>query len=123
MATRETSPFTIDSWEQQPVDAGAPAFSRATVRKTYTGFVAGTAVAEVLVCGEIAYSAMERFTGSIGGRTGTVVLVHGATRGTGPADHTTGMVVPGTGTGELEGLTGAVEIRHDADGTRLTIEY
>jgi hypothetical protein len=66
----------------------------------------------MLNCGQVAYTAMERITGTLAGRAGSFVLIHGATADTGA----TGVVVPGSGTGELAGLTGTMEIRHEEGG-------
>ncbi|GAA0807009.1 DUF3224 domain-containing protein [Spirilliplanes yamanashiensis] len=124
-----TAAFQITRWDQTPADNPAdgpvagPALARAQVDKTYTGDLAGTSVAHLVMAGEIAYSAVERVTGRLGGRTGTFVLAHGAVTGSGPADFSPGVVVPGTGTGELAGLTGTVEFRHDDAGARVVLRY
>jgi hypothetical protein len=120
-----TSPFEIVTWQQSIVeepDAG-PAIARAEVHKVYRGDLAGTAVAQMVLCGESSYSGIERVTGSVGGRMGTFVLAHGATRGLGPEDHSLGVVVPGSGTGELSGLVGTAEFRHDGTGPSITLHY
>jgi hypothetical protein len=64
---------------------------------------------------------MERITGTLGGRSGSFVLTHGANGDTAAA---TGVVVPGSGTGDLAGLTGTMEIRHDEGGAPvLTLDW
>jgi hypothetical protein len=121
-----TTPFSIEDWEPHAVDepSDAPALGRVTFRKTYKGDdLTGTAVATMLNCGQIAYTAMERVTGTLDGRTGSFVLMHGAAPGADPADVATGVIVAGSGTGELAGLTGRMEIRHGDDGPRLFLEY
>jgi Protein of unknown function (DUF3224) len=71
-------------------------------------------VAELLTCGELAYLANERVTGTLDGRAGTFVLQHGAWEG-GQWGH----VVPGSGTGALAGLRGTAHVEHG----RLALEY
>lgn len=125
MPETHTSPFEIVKWDQSMVeepDAG-PAIARAEVHKVYRGDLAGTAVAQMVLCGESSYSGVERVAGTVGGRTGTFVLAHGATRGFGPEDHSIGVVVPDSGTGELAGLAGTVEFRHDETGPSITMHY
>lgn len=125
MPETHTSPFDIVSWDQSLIDeAGAgPALGRAEVRKTYRGDLAGASVAALVLCGESSYSGIERFTGTLAGRAGSFVIAHGATRGYGPEGFSPGVVVPGSGTGDLAGLTGTVEFRHDDDGPAVTMHY
>jgi len=121
---RSVAPFSIENWEPHAVDDadGDLALGRVSFRKTYDGDdLTGTAVATILNCGQVAYTAMERVTGSLGGRSGSFVLTHGANAGTAGA---TGVVVPGSGTGDLAGLTGTMEIRHgEGGGPVLTLEW
>jgi hypothetical protein len=125
MPETHTSPFEIVKWEQTLIDEmeGGPALGRAEVHKIYRGDLSGTAVAGLVLCGESSYSGVERVTGTLGGRTGTFVLAHGATTGYGPEAFSPGVVVPGSGTGELTGLSGTVEFRHDNDGPSITMHY
>jgi len=101
--------FAITGWEQAPYDepAAGPPLTRATVRKEYSGPLAGSSVAELLTCGELAYVAGERVTATLDGRAGTFVLQHGAWEG-----GQWGYVVPGSGTGELAGLRGTAVLDH-----------
>jgi hypothetical protein len=101
--------FEITSWDQEDDDtpADGPPLTRATVRKRYAGVLAGEGVAELLTCGELAYTANERVTGTLDGRSGTFVLQHGAWEG-----GQWGFVVPGSGTGELAGLRGDARLEH-----------
>lgn len=125
MPETHTSPFDIVTWDQSLVDEAdaGPAVGRAEVRKAYRGDLTGTAVAHLVLCGEVSYSGIERVTGTLGGRSGTFVLAHGATRGLSPEGFAPGVVVPGSGTGELAGLAGTVEFRHDETGPSITMHY
>jgi hypothetical protein len=117
--------FEITGWDESVYDepAEGPKLTRATVRKTFHGRMAGTSVAEVLTSqgpGGNGYLASERFTGTIDGRHGTVVLQHGGVDG-GGSTHTFGHIVAGSGTGELTGLAGDVTYAHDESGARVTL--
>jgi hypothetical protein len=121
-----TTPFSIEDWEPHAVDEAADdlALGRVAFRKTYKGDdLTGTAVATMLNCGQLAYTAMERVTGTLGGRTGSFVLMHGAAPGAERPDVATGVIVAGSGTGELAGLTGRMKIMHGDDGPKLLLEY
>ena len=128
MSTRAEGQFEIAAWDQVPYAEAAegPQVGRATVRKTFRGEFSGESTAEVLLCsdeaGGIAYTALERVTGSIGGHSGSFLLLHGAMRGTHTAD-ATGQIVPDSGTGELRGLRGTATIHHDERGAVFTLDY
>ncbi|TCO34477.1 uncharacterized protein DUF3224 [Kribbella steppae] len=119
-----TQAFEITQWEQAAYDeTGKIQLGRATVGKTFTGGdLEGTSSAELLMVGTgdgpATYTAVERFTGTLAGRTGSFVMVHGAT-----ADQTSspGKIVAADG--DLTGLTGTVVYEHDEQGPRLTVDY
>jgi hypothetical protein len=113
---RTEAAFEITGWEQDAYDApgDGPPLTRGTVRKRFGGGIDGESVAELLTCGELAYMANERVTGSLDGRAGTFVIQHGAWEG-----GQWGFVVPGSGTGELARLRGTVEVEHG----RMAFEY
>jgi hypothetical protein len=74
----------------------------------------------------VAYTAHEVVTGVLEGRSGSFAIAHGAMDGDDvpSADvHAPGRVVPGSGRGELAGIAGRVELRHDDQGARLTLDY
>lgn len=87
---------------------------RMTFRKTFHGRMEGTSVVEMIgvmdkELGSGAYVAIERFTGSLQGRTGSFALQHGSTMDRGrPEQRIT--VIPDSGTGELLGLKGGMTI-------------
>ena len=128
MDTRATGAFEITAWEQVPYDESAegPQLARATVRKTFRGELAGESTAELLMCaddvGGIAYTALERVVGRVGDRSGSFLLLHSAMRG-GDMTRSHGRVVPDSGTGELRGLRGEVEITHDEQGAVFVLDY
>jgi hypothetical protein len=59
--------------------------------------------------GSAGYVALEQVTGRLGGRNGSFVLQHSATMNRG-APQLTLTVVPDSGTGELAGLSGSMQI-------------
>jgi hypothetical protein len=70
------------------------------------------------------YLAMESFTGSIGGRSGTVNIAHTATTTGSERTHHLMVIVPASGTGELAGITGTGSLDIDTDGTHhLSLDY
>lgn len=132
---RLTAPFTISDWT--PAAPGTtpwtpdarPALGRATLRKTYSGALDGTAAVEMLTCladpddmarGAV-YQALEQVTGTLDGRAGSVVFVHAATSGDGTEGVPVGAIAPGSGTGDLAGIRGTLTI--DASRHVLTLDY
>jgi hypothetical protein len=132
---RFTQAFEITKWDQSTYDeSGDLTLGRAAVGKTFTGSklegadladatgLEGTSSAELLMVGTsqgpAAYTAVERFSGTLAGREGTFVIVHGAS-----ADQTSspGKIVAADG--DLTGLVGTVVYEHDDQGPRLTVDY
>jgi hypothetical protein len=130
---KATANFDVTGWDpassDQP-DAG-PELSRVVIRKTFQGGdIEGESEGEGLFCGMsdpkagAGYVVSERVTGKLGDRRGSFVIQHGGLRGPGLAPRTFGHVVPGSGTGDLVGLTGEVEIDQTEDGKHtMTLDY
>jgi len=122
------SNFVVTSWDQSEYDTptDGPALGRATVKKDYSGDLDGSGVAELLSCrssdSEAGYVASERITGTLGNRTGTFVVQHGATQN-GDHFHLFGYVVSGSGTGDFVGITGLATFRHDENGAIFSLDY
>lgn len=129
MQTTITVPFDIDTWDEATYDepAAGPKLTSATLVKRYRGPLEGAGQARVLTAqgdGGRGYVASERVSGTLEGRTGTFVIQHGAAGAADePEEVALGVIVGGSGTGELEGLRGEVAFRHDDDGARVTISY
>jgi Protein of unknown function (DUF3224) len=115
-----TASFEITGWDETTYDAPeeGPPLVRASVRKRFSGPLQGTSAAEVLIAGREGYLASERVKGVLDGRRGTFVIQHG-----GVGDRAFGHIVPGSGTGELRGLTGEAVFAHDEAGARVTLDY
>jgi hypothetical protein len=101
----------------------------ATMDKTYEGEVVGrsttlftSAFDESTAMGT--YVAMESFDGALGGRAGSFNFAHSkTTSGASPQDEFF-VIVPGSGTSELAGISGSGGIKVDADGThRIWFDY
>ncbi len=98
----------------QKDEQGDAKMGRMTIDKHFSGDLDATSVGQMLsamteVKGSAGYVAIEKVTGKLNGHTGSFVLQHTATmdRGT---PHLNIFVVPDSGTGELTGITGSMQI-------------
>ena len=139
---KATCRFEVTSWKEEAyvdIDEGEGTtagemyypkrgLTSARVEYAYRGDVEGTSTLTYL----IAYKAdaapvlgLERFTGSVDGHEGSCVFQHvGSQDGGSVSAHLE--VVPGMGTGGLEGLRGEAELRiagHSEDGYELVLSY
>lgn len=121
MTVRLELPFTITTWDvvpdQAPTDDGAPDTSRVVLAKTYAGDdLTGTSSGHVLMTrGEkgASYVAQERIVGTLRGHWGSFVLEHGASMGEGQETVMRAVIVAGSGTGALTGISGAGIVEHE----------
>jgi len=115
MTNRAHGPFDVKLNPQAPDDeAAGSAIARMVIDKQFHGDLEATSKGQMLaastaVHGSAGYVALEFVSGTLDGRHGTFVLQHSATmtRGT---PHLSITVVPDSGTGELEGLAGKMDI-------------
>jgi hypothetical protein len=124
MSERATGTFTT-AFEPLPSDDAA--IGRMRVRKTIQGDLSGEGVAEMMsvgtaVEGSAGYVAIDRITGTLGGREGSFVLQHFGLMARGEGTLTVS-VVPDSGTGELTGLTGFFDIVNEAGVHSYTFDY
>ena len=110
MSQRASGSFEI---KLEPLEGGD--FPRLASKKQFHGDLEGTSSGEMMsvdgtVEGSAAYAAIERVTGTLHGRKGTFALVHSGTMRRGGEFSMIIRVVPDSGTDELTGLTGAMEI-------------
>jgi len=128
MSTRVVVPFVVTAWEPSEIPSaeGGPKLGRAMIRKTFRGELEGTSETEMLSCrgeaGGAGYIAQEVVTGTLAGRAGTFVMQHGGIA-TADGQRAFGSIVPGSATGELRGLRGDVQYRHDESGATVTLDY
>jgi hypothetical protein len=90
------------------------ALGRLTIDKTFAGDLAGTSKGQMLSsgtesAGSAAYVAIERVTGTLGGKSGSFVLAHRGTM-TKEEQNLIVIVAPKSGTGELASLSGTFQI-------------
>jgi hypothetical protein len=103
--------FAIKSWDEKPYSEGPdlPKLTRASVSKTYSGDISGEGQVEYLMMyrsdGSATFLGLERITGRLTGKTGSFVLQRTGVFEGGQAKETYS-IIPGSGTGELHGLTG-----------------
>ncbi len=89
--------------------------ARMSLDKTFAGELSAHSLGEMISAvsptpGSAAYVAIEQVSGSLSGRTGSFVLQHYGVMNRGDS-HLTLTVVPDSGTGELIGLSGSMDIR------------
>ena len=116
MTQHAKGPFDVKVVPQKPDSEVAQAanFSRMTIDKVFHGDLDATSKGEMIATqGEATksggYVALERVTGTLNGRKGNFILQHSATMTRGVPNLSI-TVVPDSGTGELEGLTGKLNI-------------
>jgi hypothetical protein len=124
MTTQATATFTVTSWDEKDVhswDQGGK-ITRASIGYAFEGDLEGQVSSENLMVyapdGTAVIVGLDRFVGTVGGRTGSFVA---ETRGT--YDGTTARgeltVVEGSATGELAGIRGGgtSEVTSEPPGT------
>jgi len=121
MSLHATGPFDVKIDPQPPDEkGGGAAIGRMFLDKQFHGDLEATSKGTMLAAGTGAknssggYVALEIVTGSLKGRTGTFVLLHSATMNRGIPQLSIA-VVPDSGTGQLTGLAGKMNI-NIADG-------
>ncbi len=111
MATRATGKIEVKTWDETPYNQvdGGPKLVRVAVTETFSGDIEGdgevTFIQVVRADGSASFVGVERVTGRVGGRSGSFVLQDEGTLEGGTVKGTW-FVVPGSGTGELQGLRG-----------------
>ena len=101
--------------------------NRNVVRKEFSGDMVGTSEAQMIAAftgtpGSAGYVAIEHFTGSVGGKSGSFVLQHSGVMNKGDAQLTV-TIVPDSGTGELAGISGTLEIDNNEGQHSYALDY
>jgi hypothetical protein len=109
------------------VAARESGLGRMSIDKQFHGDLEATSKGEMLSfmnrdAGSGGYVALEKVTGTLGGHSGSFVLEHNATMDAG-APELNIIVVPGSGTGELAGLTGTMKIRIESGKHFYDFDY
>jgi hypothetical protein len=122
MAQQASGPFDVKLSPQNPDSEVAQAanLGRMAIDKQYHGDLEAMGKGEMIaaqteVKGSAGYVAMERVTGALHGRKGSFVLQHSGTMNRGVPQLSV-TVVPDSGTGELKGIAGAMNIIIAPDG-------
>jgi hypothetical protein len=100
---------------------------RMSIDKQFHGELEATSKGEMLSfmnrdAGSGGYVALERVTGTLSGHNGSFVLEHTATMDRG-APELNIIVVPGSGTGELAGISGTMKIRIESGHHFYDFDY
>jgi len=124
---KASAPFTNDRYDEDAyAEADGVELSRVHISRTFSGDLEGESSAELMIAkseGGGGYIGHDRIAGTLAGRSGTFVFQHTGLMGPDGVTNT-GTVVPGTGTGELEGISGDGTMLADEDGNHtLTITY
>jgi hypothetical protein len=114
MTQQARGKFDVKLLPQAPDATVGDAVGRMLLDKRFHGPLDATSVGQMLaisgtVKGSAAYVAMERVTGTLDGRSGSFALQHRGVMNRGVPELLV-TVVPDSGTGELEGLTGRMTI-------------
>ena len=101
--------------------------NRNVVRKEFSGEMVGQSEAQMVAAytatpGSAGYVAIEHFTGSVGGKPGSFVLQHHGLMDKGEAALTV-TIVPDSGTGELVGISGTLEIDNGGGEHSYVLAY
>ena len=121
------APFKVTEWERAPDENDEIAdIARARIRKQFSGEMDATSVANAILyltpVQSGGYTAIERITGKIGDREGSFVVMHSGIRDTDGGGPVYGDVVPGSGTGDFEGVTGSMTIEQDDTGEYFQLD-
>jgi hypothetical protein len=119
--------FQIIRWDETSLPGAEGGWAHgAAMGKTFTEGISGTSKGLFITSGKVegqrAYIATEKITGTLeDGRSGSFVVQHGGLEST--PETWFGYIVPGTGTGDLEGITGKAPIHHDETGAYFELAF
>jgi hypothetical protein len=122
MHERLGAKFDVEKWDESPFDdqSDAPKLTRALVTKKYTGDIEGSSTTEWLMAylddGSAQFVGLERISGSINGREGTLVLRHVGSFKDGAAKGDLD-VIDGGGSGALRTAAGDGQFLADPGGS------
>ena len=115
--------FEIDLTLQE--DVGSPA-GRMLIKKVYTGDMNGSGTGQMISkrteAGTAVYYAIEEFSGSVNGKNGGFTLVHQGQRSK-ESSSLEVTILGGSGSGELQNISGSMIIIQDEGGHSYELEY
>ena len=125
--TTTSGRFDLTRWDEDTyADDDTARLVQVELAKTFEGGITGTSTARVLQAltprGGASYVGVERVEAAVDGRKGTFVLRHSASGTVDGGDFRVD-VVPGSGTGELAGLSGELTIVNDGGEHSYTFTY
>jgi len=126
MTIRAEGTFDVDM-QPLPADEGCGGFARISLDKRFHGDLAGQSKGVMLaahteVKGSAGYVALERVSAKLAGRSGSFVLQHNGMMGQG-RESLDVTVVTNSGTGELKGISGNLEIIRKKEGHAYVFVY
>jgi Protein of unknown function (DUF3224) len=129
MATHVEGTFKLTGWEEAPYEdlGGDSKLTRARIDQDFSGGIAASGSAQNLMFyragGTAAFVGLQRMTGQVDGHPGSFMLQSEGTFDGGEAT-TRWLVIPGSGTDELQGLRGegTAVAPHGPDGS-YTFDY
>jgi hypothetical protein len=128
MGIKATASISITGWDEKPIHevAGLPKLTHTSVTAAYQGELSGESRVEYLMMyredGSASYIGLERFVGSINGKSGSITLQHNGVFEAGTAKGTC-LVIAGSGTDGLRGLQGTASFISTSSGTRLELDF
>ncbi|MEI6418921.1 MAG: DUF3224 domain-containing protein [Sphingomonadales bacterium] len=107
--------------------AALPAAGGFSLDKHYSGDLQAGSQGQMLsagnpAAGEAGYVAMEHVQGTLAGRSGGFALMHSGTMTAG-GQQLVISIVPGSGSGDLAGISGHMSIRIDGKAHYYTLDY
>ena len=119
--------FEVRLHPLEPYSTGDSKLGRMSLDKQFHGDLEGISKGEMLsartdVKESAGYVAIERITGTLGGKRGSFVLQHSATMSRGQPSMSIA-VVPDSGTGALAGLTGTMTIEQHEGRHSYELSY
>jgi hypothetical protein len=109
-----------------PQDDGDHPAGRLLIDKSYSGDLQGTGTGQMISKrtegGPAAYYAVEDFAGSVGGKGGSITLVHSGYMNAETRSLDVS-ILSGSGSGELEGISGTMQINQEDGGHQYILDY
>ena len=121
-------PMDVNMQPEPPfLEENGLTLNRNIVSKTFHGDMSGTSEAQIIAAftgtpGSPGYVAIEHFKGSVSGRSGSFVMQHSGLMNKGDAQLTVS-IVPDSGSGELTGISGTLDIENSDGQHSYVLDY
>lgn len=128
MRTEASCTFKVTAWDEKPYQEfeGGAKLTRAKVSQAYQGAITGEGFVEFLMShaanGTASFVGMELIKGTVAGKSGSFVIQHVGTYDSGGAC-SSWSIAPGSGTGELTGITGKGSYAATSESVPMTFSY